>query len=464
MSLDWSIQLAVKDSAWFTANPTHVLLLGQKVYKDDQSGLYKLGDGVTQLSALSFLGGSSSVVWGDITGTVTNQTDLITYLWTNYQPLDSDLTSWAAITRASGFDTFATTPSSANLKSLVTDETGSGALVFGTSPTFTTQITTPLIYGSSLASGDLTLNSTSDATKGFVYIATSGGSVNIGNAVTTTQRILRIGENTAFIDFGADALNPSTAIISMNQNLAASSLNYTISGTSTVTRLNAPAFTGIQVGGIDRFQIRGVVTSGSNPTFTFVNPANTGQTASTNIPQFKVTGNTTTWAAGTLATQYFNYFSANTVAFASASTATDVYSFYIEKSVQGSLATITNNWALGLNGSVQISTGRLVTSQGADVASANNLVLGNDGNVFEITGTTQINLISNITWQNGSKITLLFTSNPTVKHNQATSTTNITIQLAGSVDFAATAGDTLSLVLCEIGGTQTWREISRAVI
>lgn len=55
-----------------------------------------------------------------------------------YQPLDSDLTSWAGVTRAAGFDTFAATPSSANLASLVTGETGSGALVFGTSPGFTT--------------------------------------------------------------------------------------------------------------------------------------------------------------------------------------------------------------------------------------------------------------------------------------------------------------------------------------
>lgn len=108
--------------------------------------------------------------------------------------------------------------------------------------------------------------------------------------------------------------------------------------------------------------------------------------------------------------------------------------------------------------------GRLQANQGADVASANNLVLGSDGNTFEITGTTQINLISNLTWQNGCHITLLFTSTPTVKHNQATSTTNITIQLAGAADFVASAGDTLSLVLCEIGGTQAWRETARAVI
>lgn len=54
------------------------------------------------------------------------------------QVLDSDLTSWAGVTRASGFDTFTATPSSANLDSLVTDDTGSGSLVFATSPTLVT--------------------------------------------------------------------------------------------------------------------------------------------------------------------------------------------------------------------------------------------------------------------------------------------------------------------------------------
>lgn len=47
-----------------------------------------------------------------------------------YQPIDADLTSWAGVTRASGFDTFATTPSSANLRSLLTDESGTGVALF----------------------------------------------------------------------------------------------------------------------------------------------------------------------------------------------------------------------------------------------------------------------------------------------------------------------------------------------
>ncbi len=105
-----------------------------------------------------------------------------------------------------------------------------------------------------------------------------------------------------------------------------------------------------------------------------------------------------------------------------------------------------------------------LAAQGTDVASANNLVLASGVNAVEITGATQINLIANTNRQNGSQITLLFSSNPTVKHAQATSGANTTILLAGATDFVASAGDTLTLMLCEIGGIQAWREISRAVI
>lgn len=56
-----------------------------------------------------------------------------------------DIVAWDGsrynrLATASGVLTFLGTPSSANLASAVTDETGSGALVFGTSPTFTTKI------------------------------------------------------------------------------------------------------------------------------------------------------------------------------------------------------------------------------------------------------------------------------------------------------------------------------------
>ena len=118
---------------------------------------------------------------------------------------------------------------------------------------------------------------------------------------------------------------------------------------------------------------------------------------------------------------------------------------------------------VSLNSVVGRSIARWQVTQGIDVASANNLTLGADGNVFEITGTTQINLIANTNWSNGAEITLMFTSTPTVKQAQTTSGANITILLAGAVDFVASADDVLTLMLGEIGGVQAWREKCRSV-
>lgn len=64
-----SLELGYKNLAWFTANPTLVLKEGQIVYLE-QTGTYKIGNGISTLSALSFLGVSSE------TQTLQNVTDL----------------------------------------------------------------------------------------------------------------------------------------------------------------------------------------------------------------------------------------------------------------------------------------------------------------------------------------------------------------------------------------------------
>lgn len=71
---------------------------------------------------------------------------------TDVQAYDADLATWAGVTPAAGIATFLATPSSANLKTAITDETGSGgALVFATSPAITTPtLTDPLITGTIL--------------------------------------------------------------------------------------------------------------------------------------------------------------------------------------------------------------------------------------------------------------------------------------------------------------------------
>jgi hypothetical protein len=104
-----------------------------------------------------------------------------------------------------------------------------------------------------------------------------------------------------------------------------------------------------------------------------------------------------------------------------------------------------------------IMASRLQTAKGAAVASANNMTLGSDGNMFHITGNTQINTIASTNWQGGSKITLLFDSNPTLKH--ATAGTGAALKLAGAADFAAVSDSTLSLVYDSSAGY--WYEIGR---
>lgn len=131
-----------------------------------------------------------------------------------------------------GVATFLATPSSANLLAAVTNETGTGVLVFGTAPTFTTSIITPLIYGSSSASGDLTLQSTSNATRGRVitldqmsimnedktFTAGTGGMIAIGSGLTYTLDF-------ASAAFGSVvAANPTVVLKQTGSNFATAQL------------------------------------------------------------------------------------------------------------------------------------------------------------------------------------------------------------------------------------------------
>jgi len=101
--------------------------------------------------------------------------------------------------------------------------------------------------------------------------------------------------------------------------------------------------------------------------------------------------------------------------------------------------------------------------KGADIASANEMATGvnNSNSLFFVTGTTTINHINKTNWTPGEILILKFNSSVTVTHVSGTPTgTEADILLTGSVDFSATASDTLSLVY---DGTY-FREVGRAVI
>lgn len=109
------------------------------------TGITFSGGAVTAITSGAWNATAIAVLYGG-TGATTAadaRTNLGLAIGTNVQAYDADLTTWAGVTPAAGIATFLATPSSANLAAALTDETGTGALVFATSPT----ITTPSISG-----------------------------------------------------------------------------------------------------------------------------------------------------------------------------------------------------------------------------------------------------------------------------------------------------------------------------
>jgi hypothetical protein len=107
------------------------------------------------------------------------------------------------VTRASGFDTFAATPSSANLAGLVSDETGTGALVFANSPTLVTPaLGTPAsgvvtnLTGTASININGTVGATTPSTGAFTTLSTTG-SAGIGNVVSSNDKLRVSGTSTS---------------------------------------------------------------------------------------------------------------------------------------------------------------------------------------------------------------------------------------------------------------------------
>ena len=93
-----------------------------------------------------------------------------------------------------GVATFLATPSSSNLASAITDETGSGALVFGTSPAITTSLTTGSTTFALVNTTATTVNFAGDATT--VSIGAATGTTTINNNTVVTGNLTVNGTTT----------------------------------------------------------------------------------------------------------------------------------------------------------------------------------------------------------------------------------------------------------------------------
>jgi hypothetical protein len=141
------------------------------------TGISGLGTGVATALAVNIGSAGAAVVNGGAlgtpsSGTLTNATDL---------PISTGVSGLGT-----GVATFLGTPSSANLASAVTDETGSGSLVFGTNaaltnPTVTNYVETPFTANSSTAI-------TIALTNGTVQIITLTGNATITMPTATSGK------------------------------------------------------------------------------------------------------------------------------------------------------------------------------------------------------------------------------------------------------------------------------------
>jgi hypothetical protein len=154
-------------------------------------------------------------------GTLTNCTGL---------PISTGVSGLAA-----GVATFLATPSSANLIAMVTDETGTGGLLFATSPSITTpSITTPTITGTASFSTDITfatgVNHTintvngTGATISYNLTVKSGNTVSAqsGDTTITTGTVSTLGDSGALILSTGTTASGNTGTIT------------TLTGTSTI--------------------------------------------------------------------------------------------------------------------------------------------------------------------------------------------------------------------------------------
>jgi len=324
---------------------------------------------------------------------------------------------WNSLGAASGLKLSSTSTAAASNSQKLFEALMSGANV-------TSNQTTYGGYFSNTHTGSFSSN------YGVVGIASGGSTWNAGVAGTSS------GTN----GFGVTGSSSSTSGAGVRGSTNATSNGWGVYAYSTdtdsqplIAESEASGTTGVV--GLATLQRRG----SNNPAPGFGGSLNFTNTIRNLVP---ATTNTlaSTWADTTYATRY----SRLTITGVGDGSATDIIYF------EGDKRTRFN--------------GRAETAQGADVASvAGAITLGGDGNVFEITGTNAITLISNVGWQNGSQIILLFTSTATLTDGTANSGTDIGMELDGNTNFTGSAGYVVTLVLSEIGGTQRWREVSRSV-
>jgi hypothetical protein len=176
-----------------------------------------------------------------------------------------------------------------------------------------------------------------------------------------------------------------------------------------------------------------VRTSGSPTGFLYTGGAHTTLAASTEAIDVNYNlARTVQFATGALTTQRAMYFSAPTYAFVGASTITNAYGMQIDQPVAGTNATITNPFALFVNGRLRVGSGNSGFIVRDNTSSSTNCAIYS-------TNITPSNLNHSIMFDGG-----------TTRINAASSTVIMTVDSNAITSFAATGVSTSLTVAASI--------------
>jgi hypothetical protein len=184
------------------------------------------------------------------------------------------------------------------------------------------------------------------------------------NATITNNYALGVSGGAAFIDGTTIRIGQGSGQNGISFSGSLSLTDFALWGTGTNTVLNTPQTLTLRVANSAQLTINstsisytgGASTSGAISAWTYTVGSNTNQTASTEIPGFNYSAYSRQWATGAITTQREIYHRTVTYTAVGASVITSAYGMFIEAPTASTNITITNNFALGLTGNLQLQT------------------------------------------------------------------------------------------------------------